>query len=131
MDCRYFGECSAPICPKDKGLISRIWFPNDEICHLKDVPEWVKQQRKIAKTGANETVGCFTLLMLERHCVIKKGITGIDPNLVDNEQKNAEKIWLGRHSGKKLISDEEREKRAARGRLLGASRRLKSGQKTG
>jgi hypothetical protein len=96
------------------------WFAGEPVCRLHDVPEWVKRQRKIAKTGADETAGCFTLPMLERRCVIGKKISGIDPGGTEADRENAEKKWLDRHPRIKPKSDEERVKLAARMRTCRA-----------
>jgi hypothetical protein len=130
-NCKYFVDCSAPMCPRDTGLANTAWFADEPICRLHDVPEWVKRQRKIAKTGVNETAGCFTLPMLERRCMIKKGLTGIDPDCTDLEWEVAEKRWLEKHPEMKPIPDEDREKRAVRFGFLKDVRLGKAGQKTG
>jgi hypothetical protein len=130
-DCKYFDGCSAPMCPKSAGVAEITWFPDEDICRLQDVPDWVKRQRKIAKTGADVTAGYFTLAMLEHHCVIGKSITGIDPDGTDSERKAAEKNWLGKHPVIEPISDEEREKRAARMKQIRVNRYSKSDQKQG
>ena len=109
-NCKYFDGCSAPMCPRDVGVGKTAWFASEPICRLHDVPDWVKRQRKIAKTGIDETAGCFTLPMLERDCMIKKGITGIDPDGVDSERETAEKAWLEKHRAKKPISGETQAK---------------------
>ena len=109
-NCKYFDSCSAPMCPRDAGAAKKTWFPGEPVCRLHDVPEWVKRQRKIAGTGADETAGCFTLPMLERRCMIKKGIIGIDPDGTDSELKEAEKAWLEKHPEKKPIPEETRAK---------------------
>jgi hypothetical protein len=113
-NCKYFESCSAPMCPRNVGVAKTVWFAGEAICRLHDVPEWVKQQRKIAKTGIDETVGCFTLPMLERRCVIGKKISGIDPDVTEAERVGAERNWLEKHPPIKQKSDEEREKLAAR-----------------
>jgi hypothetical protein len=118
MDCRYFDSCSAPLCPKSDTVKTAAWFPNEEICHLQDVPKWVKQQKKIAKRGADETAGCFTLSMLQQDCVIGTNPIGLDPNLTDTERKAAEKVWLDKHPAKKPISEERRKELQARGHNL-------------
>jgi hypothetical protein len=130
--CKYFDGCSAPVCPRDTGAAHTAWFVGEPICRLRDVPEWVKRQRKIkrgtfaasaarlrnAKTGARETTGCFTLPMLERRCVIGKKMTGIDPVGTGAERKNSEKIWLDKHPPVKPKTGAERERLSARMRLL-------------
>jgi hypothetical protein len=98
------------MCPKDTGVAKTVWFAGEPVCCLHDVPEWVKQQRKIVKRGTSKTAGCFTLSMLERDCRIKKGITGIDPDGANSEREAAEKVWLEKHPAKKPISEETREK---------------------
>jgi hypothetical protein len=130
-NCKHFEYCSAPMCPRDRDVSNTTWFADEAICRLQDVPEWVKRQRKIAKTDINETAGCFTLPMLERRCMIKKGMTGIDPDCTDIEWEAAEKIWLEKHSEKKPIPDEEREKRTARFGFAKGVRLGKVDQKTG
>jgi hypothetical protein len=102
------------MCPRDKGAANTTWFADEEICRLHDVPEWVKRQRKIVKTGIDETAGCFTLPMLERRCIVGKKITGIDPDGTDAERKKAEKDWLDRHPAIKPKSNEEKKKLVAR-----------------
>jgi hypothetical protein len=119
-NCKYFDGCSAPVCPMDAGAAKTAWFAGEDVCRLHGVTEWVKQQRKIAKTGADETAGCFTLPMLERRYVIGKKITGIDPDGTEEEREEAEKNWLDRHPPIKPKSNEEREKLAARMRTCRA-----------
>jgi len=130
MDCKHFDECSAPLCPLDEGTARAVWFADETICRLQDVPEWVKRQRKIAKTGVTAAAGCFTLPMLERRCVIGKKITGIDPDTADEERKNAENDWLVRHPPVKPKTSGEREKLAARMRFVRSIRLEKNGEKT-
>jgi len=116
--CKYFDGCSAPMCPRDAEAAKTAWFADEPVCRLHDVPEWVKRQRKIAKTGMNATAGCFTLPMLERRCVVGKKITGIDPDGTDAEREKAERNWLEKHPPLKPKSSKEREKLAARMRQL-------------
>jgi hypothetical protein len=111
----------------DEGMAQAIWFADEPVCRLQDAPEWVKRQKKLAKTGAPVTAGCFTLPMLERHCVVGKKISGIAP---DADRKVAEENWLCRHPPAKPKTGGEREKLAARMRVLRAIRLGKGGQKT-
>ena len=115
--CKYFDACSAPMCPRDAGAAIAVWFADEPICRLHDVPEWVKRQRKITKTGTG-IAGCFTLPMLERRCVIGKKICGIDPDVTGSEREDNERNWLEKHPPIKQKSNEEREKLAARMRNL-------------
>jgi hypothetical protein len=115
------------MCPKDAGVVHTAWFPDEDICLLKDVPDWVKRQRKIAKTGA-DPAGYFTLPMLEHHCVIGKAITGLDPNAPLSEEKNAVKAWLEKHPEIKPISEEKREKARALMASVNANRTVKVDQ---
>jgi hypothetical protein len=66
--------------------------------------------------------------MLERRCVIGKKITGINPDATDAERKSAEEDWLFRHPPVKAKTGGEREKLAARMRILRAIRLEKGGQ---
>ena len=110
MDCRYFEDCSAPMCPKDAGVSKTAWFPDEPICRLLDVPDWVKRQRRIAKKAAPG--GSFTLAMLQRDCRIAQGIKGIDPDRTDRERVQEEIAWLKSHPA---ITEAEREKLRAIG----------------
>lgn len=81
-DCKHFETCSAPICPKDPDSVRFCaWFPGEDICILRDVPAWVKRQRRIAKaTAGNNALGCFTADMLAYPCMIRVGMKGLDPS---------------------------------------------------
>jgi hypothetical protein len=115
MDCKYFDGCSAPLCPKDEGIADRTWFPDEDICRLADVPEWVKRQRKVSKKAV--TGGYFTLAMLEQDCRISKGVKGIDPDGTDKERSIDEAAWFTAHP---VITREEREKYKATAEKLNA-----------
>ena len=106
MDCRYFDGCSAPLCPKDEGAADRTWFPDEDICRLICVPEWVKRQRKVSRKAAQG--GYFTVTMLKQDCRISKGMKGIDPDGTDTERAADEAAWFKAHP---VITEEEREKK--------------------
>jgi hypothetical protein len=110
MDCRYFDGCSAPLCPKDEGVADRTWFPDEDICRLADVPEWVRRQRKISRKATMG--GYFTLAMLKHDCRICKGMKGIDPDGTDKERAADEATWFKAHP---VITAEERERNRASG----------------
>jgi hypothetical protein len=104
-DCRYFAGCSAPLCPRDKGAAGCTWFPDEDICRLVDVPDWVKRQRKILRKAAQG--GYFTFAMLEQDCRISRGMKGIDPDGTDQERSADEAAWFSAHP---VITAEERER---------------------
>ena len=56
--CRHFDSCSASLCPFDsEHLKVGLWYPEEEICRLKKIPDWIKQQKKIAKkTKEKDTI---------------------------------------------------------------------------
>ena len=108
MDCKYFDGCSAPLCPRDEGAAVRTWFPDEDICRLADVPEWVRRQRKVSRKAVMG--GYFTLAMLEQDCRISKGMKGIDPNGTDAERAADEAAWFKAHP---LITAGLREKSRA------------------
>jgi hypothetical protein len=114
MDCRYFDGCSAPLCPRDEGVAERTWFPDEDICRLADVPDWVKRQRKVSRKAAMG--GYFTLAMLKQDCRIVQGMKGIDPNGTDRERERDEAAWFVTHP---VITAEEREKMRAQGKAHG------------
>jgi hypothetical protein len=110
MDCRYFDGCSAPLCPKDARSANCSWFPDEDICRLSDVPDWVKRQKKVSRKAAQG--GYFTIAMLKHDCRISKGIKGVNPDGTDKERADDEAAWLKSHPA---ITDDDREKMKARG----------------
>jgi hypothetical protein len=116
MDCKYFDECSAPVCPRDEGTVNYTWFPDEDICRLTGVPDWVKRQRRIVRMGLPFETGYFTKAMLEHPCRITKGLKGIDPDGTDKERERDEAAWFTAHPA---ITAEEREKMRAQGKAHG------------
>ncbi|MDR1929860.1 MAG: hypothetical protein LBQ44_04435 [Treponema sp.] len=114
MDCKYFDGCSAPLCPRDEGVADRTWFPDEDICRLADVPDWVKQQRKFARKAAQG--GYFTVAMLRHDCRIAQGIKGVDPDGTNKERAADETAWFKNHPALKPKTPEELEK--SRDRML-------------
>lgn len=105
-ECRRFEGCSAPLCPMDaESLKNGIWYPDEDICPLNDSSRllWVRNQKKIAKRCRD---GYFNIRMLDHSCIIKRGITGIDPDLDDDAQT---KKWLKGHPVKRELTDDEKE----------------------
>jgi hypothetical protein len=111
MDCKYFDGCSAPLCPRDEGVADRTWFPDEDICRLADVPDWVKRQKKISRKAVMG--GYFTRDMLQHDCQIRQGMKGVDPDGTDKERAAEEAAWFKAHP---VMTAEMREKRRAMGR---------------
>ena len=108
--CSLYTSCIAPLCPIDADSLEGVWYPGEKICQAKagNCLPWVKAQRKIAKSEA-ERNGYFTLAMLNHDCVIRKGISGLDP---DKEDKQQVKKWMEEHPGTSpLVSDKGDERR--------------------
>jgi hypothetical protein len=80
--------CIAPLCPLDRSSLNGIWYPDEEICRSRtqgNLP-WLKAQRRLSKIAA---AGYFTVGMLNRLVVIRKGITGLDPDIPEQQQLRA------------------------------------------
>jgi hypothetical protein len=97
--CKYFCDCSAPLCPEDPESLSHSsWFADEEICRKRPVPEWVKRQRRIAKKlNFDNERGCFTKKMLERKAKISFKMHGVDPS--KGPPHKQEEKWLKNHPG--------------------------------
>ena len=96
--CPHFEQCSAPICPLDKSSVKNCaWFPDEEICRVRPYhADWVRRQTVIAKKlGEDPEAGCFTVKMLQRNCLIRKGTTGADPE--KGPPHRQEEKWLKEH----------------------------------
>ena len=93
FECPHYQDCAAPLCPKDVDLSERMWFPDEPVCRLKAVPEWVRMQKKIFRLKGIDAGKYFTLRMLNALGGVKKGMQGADPDLVTGE-----KIWLSSHA---------------------------------
>jgi len=107
IDCPYFRKCSAPLCPLDpESLEHGIWYPFEQVCRRRSAPEWVKVQKKIKRKTKNVN-RYFTFEMLNRNCVISKGIVGLNPDSRDDEEKQLKK-WFKNHPPKKSLSAEEK-----------------------
>lgn len=105
-DCKKFNYCSAPLCPLDEeSLRDGLWYPDEEICTTQPYPNWIKTQRKIARRCKDKDK-YFTYEMLDRNCVMGKGMVGLDP---DRDEKPQLKRWLRIHPPKRKLSEEEKE----------------------
>jgi hypothetical protein len=88
--CTLFESCLAPLCPLDPSSLKGIWYPDEDICRSRSQGgrPWIRAQRRIAKVTGHGA-GYFTLEMLSRLVVIRKGITGLDPDLSEEGQLRA------------------------------------------
>jgi hypothetical protein len=97
LSCQHHNSCSAPLCPLDNNSIGNsIWYPNEEICHLRACPDWVKVQRAIKRVKPSND-RYFTVDMLKTIDIVRRGIKGISPDLPYLERKQAEQAWRDRH----------------------------------
>jgi hypothetical protein len=82
-DCRYFEECSCPICPEDESsLAGCAWFPDEDVCRRGDFAgtAMVRNQKRIARaTRKDFERGCFTAAMLQGITKIGQATRGLDP----------------------------------------------------
>jgi len=103
--CRHFDYCSAALCPLDpEHLKIGIWYPDEEICRLRTVPDWVRIQKKISKrTKDNNTY--YTYEMLNRNCRVGRGMLGLNP---DKSEEPQLEDWLKKHPPKKALSEKQK-----------------------
>lgn len=113
-DCPLFENCECPLCPLEADS-DRVWYSEDEICKNPDFHIISDTMKKLKKKGAP---GYFTLQMLNRDFIVRKGTEGADPDLPDSvkdpvtEYQKKEKSWLKKHLE---ISKERKEKMRALG----------------
>ena len=102
--CRRFDSCSASLCPLDpEHLKIGVFYPDEEICRLKKIPNWIRRQKKIKKK-AKDIDKYFTYEMLKHNCVIGKGMKGLDPDLPEEKQL---RVWYEKHPPKKPRTEEQ------------------------
>lgn len=109
--CSLYENCIAPLCPLDRISLKGIWYTDEEICRSRthgNLP-WLKAQRKLSKVAA---VGYFTVEMLNRLAVIRKGIAGLDPDAPEAPQLRS---WFQKRAEKQEAPSEAK---AARTRHL-------------
>lgn len=113
-DCNFYEGCEAPLCPLNTNLGRSVWFPGEPVCRLKDSPDWVWKQRRLARLSSIDRSRCFTIRMLTNLTHVTKGIQGINPNQPDEERaflKNMvmatkrRKIKRGRGTQGKLVDE--------------------------
>ena len=109
--CTLYETCNTPLCPLDGSSLNGIWYPDEDICRSRtqgNLP-WMKAQRKLSRVAAG---GYFTVEMLNRLVVIRKGIAGLDPNLPEEPQL---RTWFQKRAEKQ---DAPSEAKVARTRHL-------------
>ncbi len=114
-DCGMFETCNAPMCSLDPGLSRKVWFSDEGVCTSRKFGpglKWIENQRKIKRKKSDPSL-CFTLKMLDRAFIIKKGIVGVSPNSKDFAGDVMK--WLNQRP---TITDAQAEKMRARGRIL-------------
>jgi len=122
--CTLYETCNTPLCPLDGSSLKGIWYPDEEICRSRtqgNLP-WMKAQRKLSRVAAG---GYFTVEMLNRLVVIRKGIAGLDPNLPEEPQLRS---WFQKRTEKQ---DGATEAKTERTRHLRKYRFQKQGVRDG
>ncbi|MHB8772805.1 MAG: hypothetical protein ACYC7J_17565 [Syntrophales bacterium] len=102
--CTLFENCMAPLCPLDPASLKGVWYADEEICRSRthaNLP-WIKGQRRIGRVKAR---GYFTLEMLKRNCIVKRGIAGLDS---DQEEEPQLRRWLADHPKRRGMSEEKK-----------------------
>lgn len=113
--CRYFEGCEAQLCPMepDSETAKHCWYPDEDICRKrKDIPDWIRQQRKVKRKCRSENhLFYFTLEMLQIPFRVTSSVKGLDPNKDEDPQL---RTWLKRNKGvkKRKVSSEVREQRS-------------------
>jgi hypothetical protein len=128
INCKFYENCSAPICPilSDEQNTNFIWYPDEEICRKrKGLPDWVRQQRKIAKKAKPENCWrYFTLNMLKVRFRVTESVKGLDPNM-DLEMEGLQlKAWHKKYRGTKKRKTTDAQK-ARKERILMEMRQTK------
>jgi len=102
--CKFYTLCEAPFCPLATSSFKGIWYPGEDICRSRMYGNlsWIQAQRKLVKAAAD---GYFTMEMLNRDCILKTGIRGLDP---DREEKPQLQEWMRKHPRKRQVTNEER-----------------------
>ena len=102
--CTLFEDCHAPLCPLDQISLNGVWYADEEICRSRSYTAlpWIRSQRRIGRVGAR---GYFTLEMLKRNCVVKRGIVGLDS---DGPEESQLQRWLADHPERRGMSEEKK-----------------------
>jgi len=102
IECSYFDSCNAPICPLDENKEKAIWYSDEAICKNRDFSdlEFIKTQKKVSKLNKKYAVcGFFTLKMLDRCLIVKRGLEGLNEESNSNRLSKYKQNWILRHKG--------------------------------
>ena len=106
--CPLYEKCECSLCPLSSNPM-QVWYSEDEICKNPKFEVITNSMKKLKRKAAQ---GFFTLEMLSRDFIVRRGTEGIDPDLPDTindpwkEYEGREKAWLVKHTE---ISRERRE----------------------
>lgn len=118
--CNHYEGCESPFCPmlSEEENRKRVWYPHEKICRRrKDLPEWVRQQKKIAAKARRENHGFyFTLDMLMVPFRVSEGVTGLGSDEGDKEKKLRSWFKRNKGTGREKISDRQRKHRRGKNR---------------
>ena len=112
-ECKRWDGCNASLCPLYGG---DVWYPlEDEICKSREHGnvDWVRKQRMINRKTI-DSYSYYTIRMLQRNCVVSRGIMGLNPDISLDAVEGEENKWLKKHPEKKIISAEKREELSMR-----------------
>ncbi|MEM4067976.1 MAG: hypothetical protein QXV17_14070 [Candidatus Micrarchaeaceae archaeon] len=99
IDCTLYNKCECPLCPLENNPLE-IWYSEDNICKNPQFPTITNSMRKLKKKQAE---GFFTLRMLNRNFIVRRGIKGLNPDVSETvrdplrEYKIQEERWLKKH----------------------------------
>ncbi|MEM3859370.1 MAG: hypothetical protein QW478_08180 [Candidatus Micrarchaeaceae archaeon] len=116
VDCPLYNRYECSLCPIEDNPVS-VWYSEDEICKNPKFQVVTNSMRKLKK---KQTEGFFTLRMLNRNFIIRRGTRGLDPDLPETvrdplrEYMRREEKWILKHPEKKQLSLEELERRRQR-----------------
>jgi hypothetical protein len=112
--CPLYARCECPLCPLSTDS-NQVWYSEDEVCKNPQFKVITNSMKKLKRKGGQ---GYFTLEMLNKDFIVRKGIEGIDPDIPDTvkdplrEYQRREKAWLRKHPA---ISEKRRNEMRALG----------------
>ncbi len=111
VNCPKFDDCAAPLCPLQQNTVdSGIWYPDEEICRRRGVPDWIRKQKAIVKVKA-PSYKYFTVAMLQSVRQVRKGIEGINPDQPIKQAEEAERRWIMDKKGSRVVAKQNQKPR--------------------